>query len=770
MIYSTFAFVFGAVLLQCQPSLPAPFVLPLLLPTVWIAWRYRSRRYIHLPALTIAGLLWAALMAHVTLYSELDPALEGRDLHLVGVVESLPDVTSERTRFLFKVENITDGQQMYASPGRVQLSWYQGATELSAGETWQFTVRLKRPHGMANPGTRDYERSLFRKGIRATGYIRANDTNRRIGVAVIGYPFERLRQRIAREIEQALPSAAGNGLIRALVIGDRSGITPAEWRVFRATGTSHLMAISGLHIGIVSGIGFFLCNGLWRRSATLCSRVPAPQAGALAALVGAFCYAGLAGFAIPCIRALVMLSALLGGVLFRRPLQPTRSLCFALLAVTIGDPAAVTSPGFWLSFGAVTVILLGILGRIHLTSARIFGVFKVQWAVALGLAPLLLLLGFDLPLLSPLVNIVAVPLFSLLLVPLALTSVGLLMIWPTLGQALLMATNGLLGQTKTILLMISGFSDPIALSGSPPTWLLMGLLTSVLLLLLPAGIPGRWLGILLVYPLFLYRPLSPAKGEVWMTMLDVGQGLSIVLETADHRLLYDTGPRFPSGFDTGELVVLPFLKARGVEKIDRIIVTNGDMDHRGGLAAVLKAFPSAELLSGEPQRLNNGQPTLCAAGMRWTWDGVGFSILHPATASSWRGNDASCVLAVDTAAGRVLLTGDIEAPAEASLVEKYPGQLHAVVVTIPHHGSASSSRTPFIAATQPLYGLISSGYRNRYGFPRAEVVARWQQQQVKLLNTAESGALSLRFTTDGRIEGPFGYRNTHARYWMTSPF
>ena len=767
MIHSTIAFVFGVLLLQFQPTLPPLFSLPLLLPLVILAWRYRSHLAIQLPAILMCGFLWASVMAHFAMQSSLPRALEGVDLQVTGVIESLPDVTAHRTRFWFHIEQISDAERRYSSPGRVQLSWYQNAPELAAGERWRLSVRLKRPHGMANPGTLDYERTLFQKGIRATGYIREGEMNRRLDTLYVGFLFQRLRQMIAERVDSVLQPGQPSGLVRALVIGDRSRLSQDEWAVFRKTGTNHLVAISGLHIGIVSGLAFFLGGWFWRQSAALCSLIPAPRAGAIAALVSGFCYAGLAGFAIPCVRALVMLSAVLGGLLFRRMVQPSRGLCIALLLIVLADPVSVLSAGFWLSFGAVAVIMLGILGRSRVRPVVIPGLFKIQWVVALGLAPILLLLGFDLPVVSPLVNLIAVPLFSLLLVPLTLVSVLMLMLWPSLGVTLLTATAWSLGQIQAILALVAEHGDLISLAGTPPLWMLLGVLVSTLLLLLPAGIPGRWLGTLLLSPLLLYRPAHPPHGEVWMTMLDVGQGLAIVLETSDHVLLYDTGPMFPSGFNTGEAVIVPFLNTRGVEKIDRIIVTNGDMDHRGGVAALMRSFPSTELLSGEPERIPIGEPVRCTAGMQWVWDGVRFEILHPDGSSRWRGNNASCVLAVDTPAGRLLLTGDIEAEAEESLVANYGERLAATVVTIPHHGSASSSGGRFIAATDPQYGLISTGYRNRYGFPKAAVLERWQGQNASLLNTAEAGALSLRLKADGQIDGPFRYRETHRRYWMT---
>lgn len=774
MIYSTVAFVVGILLLQFQASLPPPFTLPLLAPLCLLAWRYRAIPAMHLPAISLGGFFWAAIIAHVTLASALPAALEGADVQITGIVESLPDVTADRTRFRFRVEQLADAERTYPSPGQVMLNWYRQAPALSAGERWQLSVRLKRPHGMANPGTLDYERSLFQKGIRATGYVRADEANQRLGLVKWGYWFERMRQTIAKRIDSVLPQGAARGLVRALSIGDRSGISQAEWTVFRRTGTNHLVAISGLHIGIVSAIGFLVGGWAWRRSARLCSLVPAPQAGAVAALACGFCYAGLAGFAIPCLRALVMLVAMLGGVLCRRPVQPARSLCFALLAIVLLDPVAVIAPGFWLSFGAVAVILLGILGRLRPAAVRLTtllpALFRVQWVVALGLAPILLLLGFELPLVSPLVNLVVVPLFSFLLVPLTLFSVTTLMLWPAPGGLLLNATAGLLDQTQRLLALVAEHSDTLSPIGIPPLWMLLGVMLAILLLLLPAGIPGRWSGVVLIWPLLLYRPSSPAPGEAWLTLLDVGQGLALVLETSEHVLLYDTGPSFRSGFNTGEAVVVPFLRGRGVGKIDRTIVTNGDMDHRGGLLAVRLALPTGDLMSGEPARIQADGAVHCSAGMQWTWDGVRFEILHPDAASHWRGNDLSCVLAVSTAAGQLLLTGDIEAAAEERLVERYGDRLAAILVTVPHHGSASSSGERFITATGAKYGLVSAGYRNRYGFPKPAVVERWRSQGTTLLNTAEAGAISLRFKADGRIEGPFSYRKTHGRYWMTTPF
>lgn len=769
MIQFIVAFVAGVLLLQYQPQLPPFYISWLLLPCAWALWRWRHNTWRVVPLAVTLGLLWASTLAQVALSGGLSPELEGRELTLTGYIDSIPEVTPRRTRFRFQVEAVVLDDVAMAPPGAVLLSWYQDAPELTAGDRWQLQVKLKRPHGMLNPGGLDYEQTLFSRGIRATGYVRNSPLNRFLSEATGLVMIHRMRQHIGQRLAPHIGEGAVAGMIRALVIGDRSHIEADQWERFRRTGTNHLVAISGLHIGIVSGLLLLLGSRLWRCSARLCLRLPAQQAGAVVAIIGAVGYAALAGFALPCVRALVMLCVVLGGMLSRRPVQPSRSLCIALLLVLVGDPLSVMLPGFWLSFGAVAVIILSVGGRLTTARPLFRTLLRIQWVVALGLAPVLLLLGFGVSLVSPLVNLVAVPLFSLLLVPLCLGGTLLLFLLPPLGGIVLGLAVWLGGGFQVFLAWVSAHSGPLlSLSGDPPLPLVLGALWAVLLLLLPAGIPGRWSALILLLPLLLHRPDRPPPGEAWVTMLDVGQGLSVVVQTAGHLLLYDAGPRFPSGFDTGRAVVLPYLRFLGVGRVDRIVVSNGDMDHRGGLASLLEAFPAAALSSGEPDRLKAGRAAPCRAGERWAWDGVWFEVLHPDSAVTWRGNDASCVLSVRSAGGAsLLLTGDIERAAEESLLRRQAGRLRADAVTVPHHGSGTSSSTPFVAATGAGYALVSAGYRNRYGFPRPEVEKRWREAGTRLLNTADSGAVMLQLAVDGGVRGPHSQRQWMRRYWRS---
>lgn len=767
MIQFTMAFVAGVLLLQNQSDLFHPALGVLLVPAFWVLLRYRHTAWLMLPLGFLCGFVWANLMAHQALNPGLAVELEGQELTVIGYIDSIPEVTSRRSRFRFRVESMQSEDGIVPSPGAVLLSWYQGAPPLVAGDRWQLRVKLKRPHGMLNPGGFDYEQVLFSRGIRATGYIRYSELNRREGRASGFVLLDRLRQVIGERLVAHTGDGSAGAVVRALVIGDRSGIETEQWAVFRQTGTNHLVAISGLHVGMVSGLMLLLGGRLWRCSARLCLVLPAQQAGALAAIFGAFGYAALAGFAIPCVRALVMLCVVLGGLLLRRPVDPFRSLSIALLLVVAGDPLSVIMPGFWLSFGAVAVIILSVNGRFTGRRTLFRSLLRIQWVVALGLAPVLLLLGFGVSPVSPLVNMLAVPLFSLLLVPLCLAGTLLLFLAPVAGGGILVLVTWMMSLFLDLLGAVAEWIGPaVSLGGDPPVLLILGAMAGVLLLLFPAGAPGRWSGVILLLPLLLFRPDRPAQGEVWVTMLDVGQGLAVVIQTSGSLLLYDSGPRFPSGLDTGQAVVLPYLHSLAVERVDRIVLSNGDMDHRGGLASLLEAYPEAPMMSGEPDRIAAGEAAPCSTGESWEWDGVHFEVLHPGRQADWHGNNASCVLSVRSAGGgHLLLTGDIERAAEEALLRQGADRLRANVVTVPHHGSATSSGERFVSAVGAEYALVSAGYRNRYGFPRPEVMARWQSAGTRLVNTARAGAIHLRLMADGSVRGPFLQRQVNARYW-----
>ncbi len=763
-------FLAGTWMLQQLASLP-DWRWSLLLPLVaLLGWRTSLLRpaWGRVVVFAVLGFLCASAVGHALSRGGLDPRLEGRDVRVEGTIVSLPDTRGDRSRFHFRAERLWLEDTPFPPPGKLLLSWYRDAPPLRAGERWRLRLRLKRPNGFMNPGGFDYEGWLFAQGIRATGYVRkaqAGDENVRLSPAS-GRQIDRLRQHLRDGIRASLAGHPQTALVTALAVGDRTAMEEAQWDLLIRTGTNHLLAISGLHVGLVAGMVFFLMRWLWSRSAAACLRWPAPKAGALAALLAAGVYAALAGFAVPTQRALVMVAVVMVALIVQRQTRPSSLLAMALLVVLVIDPLAVLAPGFWLSFAAVAAILLGVSGRVGAARGwRSWG--RVQWVVALGLLPLLILLFQRASLVAPLANLLAVPWVSLLTVPLTLLGSLLWLLFPVLGGWLLSAAAWSLSALWWLLEWLGAWSLAQWTQPAPPAWAVASALVGVVLLILPRGFPARWLGGVWLLPLLLARPAMLPHGEAEFTLLDVGQGLAAVVRTRHHTLVFDTGPRFPSGFNTGEAVLAPFLRERGVVRLDRLIVSHGDNDHLGGARALAAEFPPVLVTSSVPQRLVELGAQACRGGERWRWDGVAFEILHPAPDYAVRGrsgNNRSCVLRVAAGGAAVLLPGDIERPAEHHLLSSRPGSLRAEVLVAPHHGSRTSSSAAFIDAVAPRYVLFPVGYRNRYGFPKDDVVARYRTRGVEVLDSARHGAIRFRLTPAG-AQLRDTWRQSARRYW-----
>jgi len=784
----TIAFLLGILLLQQVPSLPPAgwaAVLPLALVLALRPPGRRAREGLRLTGWAAAGFLWALLAANLAAGQPLPARLEGRDLVVTGHIATLPLAHSHSVRFELDVERLERRGRVVPGPGRVRLSWYGQVPRLRVGEPWHLTVRLKRPHGFMNPGGFDYEAWLYRRGIGATGYVRGHGEHQRLGPSAAGYAVQRLRQWLRGRIRSVLPAGRARAVIVALTLGERGGLDNADWALLRRTGTSHLLAISGLHIGLVAGLVWLLVRRLWSRSRRAVQWLAAPKAGAVAALAAAVLYSLLAGLSLPTQRALVMLAVVVVAVLTQRAVVPSRTLALALLAVLLIDPAAVMAPGLWLSFAAVAAILYGMMGRLRARSGRAghwrqWG--RVQWVVGLGLLPVLLWQFQQASLISPLANLLAVPVVSLLIVPISLLGTCLCAVWAGGGAVVLHVASVLIGALWTVLgqlgaLPAAQWTAPVA--PGPPGWAaLSGALAALTLLLGPRGLPGRWLGLILLAPLVLARAPRPEPGVAWFTLLDVGQGLSAVVQTRHHVLVFDTGARFSASFNAGEAVLVPFLRQAGWRRVDMLIVSHGDNDHIGGARSLLAALPAGRILSSVPGRLRWAVPRAergvapCRRGEHWRWDGVGFRILNPDRPRPGAGNNGSCVLRVSAGGHRLLLSADIERPAERRLLRerRQPDALAADILVAPHHGSKTSSSPAFVRAVHPRYVLFPVGYRNRYHFPAARVVARYRAIGAKRFDTAAEGAIGFRLGPAERgagaaVAGPFLYRRTHRRYW-----
>ncbi|MDP3637346.1 MAG: DNA internalization-related competence protein ComEC/Rec2 [Azonexus sp.] len=773
------AFAFGVLLLQMQPELPVWWHWAfagglLILPRLrWSGW---PAKLLAIVACCAIGFAWAGWRADFRLADELPVAWEGRDIEVIGVVATLPQDFSNGTRFEFAPETTLTAAAVV--PQRIMLSWYQGRRDgdsperlvVKPGERWRFTVRLKRPHGNANPGGFDYEAWLLERNIRASGYIRA-DPPARLNEMVWqpAYMIERLRFKVRASFAEILPAEKypWAGVLVALTIGDQKSIQGDLWTTFNRTGTTHLMSISGLHVTMVAALFGWLVNFVWRRVPRLALRLPAQKAGLLAACLAACIYALIAGFAVPAQRTLYMLLVAALALLSGRLVAPSRTLTLALLVALLFDPWAVLAAGFWLSFGAVGALLyVGSAqvgeGRGWRQRMRTWGL--VQWAATLASLPVLLLVFQQFSLVSPLANALAIPVISFIVTPLALLG-AIVPWWPILVLAHWVM--------DWLMLFLNWSSSwPVWQAPAPPLWAALVAALGVAICLLPRGMPGRLLGVALLMPVLFWPLEKPDEGTAWINVLDVGQGLATVVRTREHTLIYDPGPLYSAESDAGQRVVVPYLRTLGISHIDMLMVTHRDSDHSGGTASVLSALTVGELRSSVRELA--GGP--CFAGQRWVWDGVLFEVLHPSAevyatpteatsgpAVNRKSNHISCVLRVTASGRRMLLTSDIEAPDEAALLARYPGDLAADVLLVPHHGSKTSSTAAFLNAVGASTAIIPVGYRSRFGHPKAEVVARYEAMASSLWRTDRDGAVEVRLAPPGVTVK--AWRHEHRRYW-----
>lgn len=743
------------------------------------------------------GFCYAAGRADLRLADAMPTAWEDRDIRVTGVVDGLPHQGDNGARFAFAIERVlTPGATV---PRRVSLAWFAPRTSgdassaprpiVHAGERWTLMLRLKRPHGNVNPHGFDLEAWLLEHNLRATGYVRDDPRNARVGdfAGRPGDHVERARERIRDRIAAVLGDAPYRGVLVALAIGDQRAIPEAQWSVFNRTGITHLVSISGLHVTVFATLAGACVLRLVRRSTALTSRIPARK---LATLVGAAVACGyvlLAGAEVPAVRTLLMLMVAAAGLWLGRPGTAALVWLWSLCAVLAWDPWAGLSPGFWLSFGAVGLLLHAGAGRLKNPPAR--GVrarfgrtmqesARAQWVVTLGLVPGTLALFQQVSIASALANAIAIPMVTLGVVPLALAGIV-----APFGLPWRLA-HGMLAVLIGYLEWLAALPAAVWTSHAPPEWTVAVAIAGVLWLFAPRGVPGRPLGMLCALPMLLSPPPGVPAGGVRVVVLDVGQGLAALVSTAHHALLYDAGPRFTDSVDAGGRIIAPFLRASGVARLDTLVVSHADTDHSGGALPVLGAVPVARLLSSLPAdhpivvavtgRAAGGatDAVRCNAGDRWEWDGVAFEILHPDRSAysdaARKSNDYSCVLRVVSRAGSVLLTGDIEAASELELLARNAPGLRADVLVVPHHGSRTSSTPAFIGAVSPRAAVIAAGYRNRFGHPRDEILARYVRAGAAGPRTDLQGAITV-VLTPGNPMATIAERERRRRYWYDIP-
>ncbi|MFO1433528.1 MAG: DNA internalization-related competence protein ComEC/Rec2 [Candidatus Competibacteraceae bacterium] len=703
---------------------------------------------LRLPAWGLAGFLWALWRSEPLLLSQLPSELEGADLRVSGWVASIPFKQQHSTRFLLTVDTLYRDDTVIPFHGQLRLNWYDPSPPLQVGDHWELTVRLHRPRGPANPGGFDREQWLYSIGVAAIGQVRHRPAARLLQPAA-RYPLDRLRQRLAADFARFLPDSPYVGILTALAIGDQQGIPQQQWNVFTRTGTGHLISVSGLHIGMVAGLIFGLIRFCWGWLPAPVQRWPVTKVAALLALLAAGIYSLLSGLSLPTQRSWVMLAVALLALFAQRAVVPSRILALALIAVLIGDPTAPLNYGFWLSFGAVAAILYAVSGRRLQAPLREW--LSLQIAITLALLPLTLLLFKQIPLLAPPANLVAIPWTTVTVVPLTLVAALVGGISSTLEGWLLQLAALTLDWLWRFLVWLGASPWALIYWPAPPLWVLIFALPGLLWLLAPRGMPARWLGAVLLLPLLFPPTPEPAPGEVWLTLLDVDQGLAAVVRTARHVLIYDTGPR-RGGLDAGRQVLVPYLRQEGIRQVDTLILSQADNAHLGGARSLLEQYTPLLVLTPSTRAIPVEGAEPCQVGREWTWDEVRFQILHPPTDSPFSGADNSCVLLV-SGKQRLLLPGAIGAPVADTLAQSYSAGLTADILVAPKHELPPT----FVAAVKPHYVLFAGD--------RPRSAAAYRASGATVLDTASGGGISFHPHHNGELQ-PELYRQQRRRYWQ----
>lgn len=754
----------GIVACACLPVLPPwPLLIPLLVLGLLLWLRADRSRIL---GAFLSGFCLFGLHAAHALAQQLAPELERQDVVVSGRIVELPDHEDGRMRFHLRVED-TGSTRSASLRGRLlQVAWYDTEKSVSrwrqvaSGSRWRFVLRLRAPRGLRNPGPLDSEKTALARGIAATGYVRDPHLARQLAPAA---GVDAWRERMSARIAEAVPSSSSR-FVQALALGDTRALSDEDWDILRAVGVTHLIAISGFHVGMVAVLFGWLAAIAWRVFPRLSLWVPRPQAMAGAALFGAVVYAAASGLALPTLRTVLMIAVVVSARFLRRPVRVVDALALAALAMLVFDPMAVLTAGFWLSFAGVAW-LAWCLPQSGDASGhkRIVGDFlSAQGVATLGLLPLTVVLFGQASLAGPLANLVAIPWWSLVVVPLSLLGTALEAIHAGWGGGAWRAAAWCFDLAWPLFTTLAESRFALWWLPEPRWFALPSALLGAFWCLLPRGTPGKVLAAVLWLPLLWPDRDLPKTGEAELVILDVGQGLSVLVRTAGHSLLYDMGPLSGrpmqgcadscdksrmAGFDTGERVVLPALHALGVRRLDAAIVSHGDNDHAGGFPAVRRAMPMP--VAYAPEGVGIVGTRACTAGTAWEWEGVRFRFLHPPPHFPYLGNESSCVLRVEARHGAALLVGDIGEVVERDLVRRDAASLRAEMVVVAHHGSRESSDPAFVAATGARLALVSAGYGNRYRHPHPAAVRRWREAGATVAVTLDGGALRVRMGEGG---------------------
>ncbi|MBA2657359.1 MAG: DNA internalization-related competence protein ComEC/Rec2 [Tatlockia sp.] len=661
-----------------------------------------------------------------------------------GAIISIPNASFEKTQFQFQME-LFNGKSVNS---KILLSCYQHCPHFKAGEKWRFEVKLKRPENLGNPGSFDFVNGLTARHINWTGYLKRNSL--KLSTAATALPsLIVLRESLAMTMKKVLPDKSVLGILQALTLNVTSHIDKAQWDLFRRTGTTHLMVISGSHIGLIAGFCYWLMKWLWLRSSYLCLYCPATKIASLVSILSALVYALLAGFEPPSQRSLFACVFLLTSNFLSQRFSAWQAWRYGLLLVLLYEPHAVMLPGFYLSFIAVAILFL-INKRAR--GGSLNKSFWVQLACLFGLMPLTLY-WFSYGAINGLfANLLAIPIVGFVIVPLGLINLILLQCFNI--KILMVPIKLSIIWLLHYLHWIDNF-ELLNLNFSYSSLLIPLALMCVMFIILFMPIKTFFPAVCIIILSALFPSYPRLRtGDARIDVLDVGQGLAVVVQTAKHVLVYDTGMKFYQGGDMGKLALIPYLSSLGVKKIDKIVISHPDLDHRGGLQSLEEKYPNTELIVDKVNFYHRGKS--CHQYPAWTWEGVSFKFL-PIGQKFRDKNNSSCVLKIENKAGSALLPGDIEKKAEDYLVKTFADKLQAEILLIPHHGSKTSSTLDFITAVSPRFAIISSGFDNRYHFPHQQTLTTLAKQKIPQYNTADCGMVRIDLLRNSKILKPLCY-------------
>lgn len=747
------AFISGAVLLLAAPALPSVPAL-LFLALACLACCRAGRRCL---AAVLAGIVASGFQGHRALHEDWPCGRDRESVTLTGRVVAPAEAQPGRLDFELAPDAMARASGL---PRRIRLTWYEPTGMPRPGETWSLAARLRCRNGFANPGGFERELDLLRRGLGATGYLLDEPAPRRVAEAPWAAPVQRLRAAAGERIAAAAAETRSAAVLQGLSVGLRGSIDARLRRAFVDSGTAHLVAISGMHVTAFAVVVAWMVRWGYRLAAwpALSARWPALQAWLVIGVTAA--YGLLAGASLPTVRTVLMVACVLALRAARRHAPVSGVLAASALLLAAADPLGVTSAGFWLSFVAVAA-LLGLVEYTGPAWGALRQFFRAQAAVSVVLAPVLVGAFGGVPLVGPLVNAVAIPLFAFVLLPATLLGLVLLAAWPEAAAGFWQAFAAQLDRCWPWLERAASGSWSVLRPPAAPGWLLAATVAASIAAVALPGRPARWLAAVLLAAT-LWRPAPPLPpGGFELTVLDVGQGLSAVVRTARRTLVFDTGPGWRDGGAAAAVTLVPFLRSAGAGRVDLLVVSHADADHAGGFGTLAEAVRIGWVIGDPGEHGRADEP--CVAGRRWSWDGVSFEVLHPPASGAWRRNDASCALRVRSAHGSALLLADPESRAEDAM--RSGPDLSADAVLVPHHGSASSSTREFVASVDARWALVSAGFGNRWGLPRPAVVAAWREAGAEVLDTARSGALRLRFGPDVPDARAETWRETAPRWW-----